>query len=106
MQSRSYLNMPHGLHASPHNSGAATPHHIQETNSLASDEMGVIYGTNISTRHVIGALEHFILNFEVTRPADGGILTERVYRNQLNELELLERHIFEVQGRHLKEHDR
>jgi hypothetical protein len=62
MQSRSYLNMPHGFHQSPHSH--STPQHMQETNSLASDDVGVIYGTNIHGKNVLNALENFILNFE------------------------------------------
>ena len=66
MQSRSYLSMPHGIHQSPHNH-SGTPQHIQETNSLASDEVGVIYGTNINSKSVITSLENFIMNFEEVR---------------------------------------
>lgn len=85
IQSRSYLNLPHGIHQSPHNH-SGTPPHIQETNSLASDDIGVIYGTNINTKHVITALENFIMNFEVMRLCEGADVSEKVYRNQLNEL--------------------
>lgn len=52
--SRSYLNLPHSIRQSPQNTG--TPHMIQETNSNASEDTGVIYGTNISTKNVIGLL--------------------------------------------------
>jgi len=55
--------MPHGLHQSPHNSGTHTPQHMHDTNSQASDDIGVIYGTNISMKHVVNALERFILHF-------------------------------------------
>ncbi len=76
MQSRSYLNLPHGIHQSPHNhSGTHTPHHMQETNSLTSDDNGVLYGTNINAKHVISALENFIVNFEVMRPCDGSLVS-------------------------------
>jgi len=79
--------MPHAIHQSPHNhSGIFTPHQIQETNSLASDEGGVIYGTNISMKNVVSSLENFIVNFEVTRLVDGTSVTEKIYRNQLYDL--------------------
>jgi len=80
---------------------------MQDTNSQASDEAAFIYGTNISMKQVTSALEKFILTFESTRrTADGDVVTELIYRNQLNDLELLESTIFEVQGTHLKDFDR
>lgn len=84
--------MPHAIHQSPHNSG--TPQHMQDVNSQTSEDIGVIYGTNISMKQVLNALERFILHFENTRVQDGEAVTELIYRNQLNELEILERTIF------------
>lgn len=86
--------MPHGVMASPNNSG--TPQHMQDTNSQVSEDAGIIYGTNISCKLVHNALERFILHFENTRLLEGEPVTELTYRNQLNELELLERTTFEV----------
>ena len=57
-------------------------------------------------KNVVSSLENFIVNFEVTRLVDGTSVTEKIYRNQLYDLQLTEGYIFEVQGRHLKEHDR
>ena len=68
--------------------------------------MGVIYGTNISWKNVTAQIERFILSFESTRMLNGEPVTELIYRSQLNDLELLERSIFEVLGVHLKEFDR
>ena len=62
--------MPHGIHQSPHNH-SGTPQHIQETNSLASDDVGVIYGTNINSKHVIDSLENFVLTFEEVKLIEG-----------------------------------
>lgn len=108
IQSRSYLNnnMAH-LHQSPHNySGTHTPRHYNETNSLNSDENGLIYGTNISSKQVMNALERFVLDFEVTERIGNDHVTEKTYHNQLNEMESKEECIFEVNGKHIKEHDR
>jgi hypothetical protein len=80
---------------------------MHDTNSQISEELGVIYGTNISMKVVTNALERFIMHFECTRrTGEGETVTELIYRNQLNELELLESTIFEVQGTHLKDYDR
>ena len=35
-----------------------------------------------------------------------GLVREKIYRSQLDDLEMMERNIFEVQGTHLKEYDR
>lgn len=42
---------------------------------MVSEETGVIYGTNISTKIVINSLEKFILDFEVTKIHDGETTT-------------------------------
>ena len=52
MHPRPYLNMQQLMHQSPQNHGVRSPNMIQETNSLMSDEGGVIFGTNISTGKV------------------------------------------------------
>lgn len=39
------------------------------------------------------------------RTNEGETVTELIYRNQLNDMELMENSIFEVQGRHLKEYN-
>lgn len=47
----------------------------------------MIYGTNISMKHVTARLELFIMGFESTRlTAEGEAVTELIYRNQLNDL--------------------
>jgi DNA replicative helicase MCM subunit Mcm2 (Cdc46/Mcm family) len=75
---------------------------IQETNSIISEDGGVIFGTNVSTSNVIAALESFVLNFEIIRDNP-----EKVYQQKLSDLGLdIGGDIFEVQGTHLKEFDR
>jgi hypothetical protein len=60
---------------------------MQDSNSQASEEAAFIYGTNISMKQVTSTLEKFILTFEHTkRTSDGEMVTELIYRNQLNDL--------------------
>lgn len=46
-------------------SNFVSPQMIYETNSMMSEDAGVIFGTNVSTTKVMNQLENFILNFEV-----------------------------------------
>jgi DNA replicative helicase MCM subunit Mcm2 (Cdc46/Mcm family) len=78
---------------------------IQETNSLLSEDGGVIFGTNISTSKVMGELERFIREFEVAQ-AQGGdsSANEKYYYQKLSDYGLdIGSDVFEVKGTHLKE---
>lgn len=55
---------------------------INETRSVQSDESNMIYGTNISTRHVYALLERFINEFETFFPEME--TTEHIYQTQLS----------------------
>jgi DNA replicative helicase MCM subunit Mcm2 (Cdc46/Mcm family) len=55
---------------------------------------------------VLAALERFVMEFEVCHEIEGEVVSEKVYRAQLNELEVMEATTFSVDGRHIKEFDR
>jgi hypothetical protein len=63
VQSRSYLPISHGIRGSPPHSGTQSPHMIQETNSMISEDSQLIFGTYVSTSNAISTLENFVLNF-------------------------------------------
>lgn len=106
MQTRPYLNLSYGLQSPQNNSGTRSPHMIQETNSALSDDTGVIYGTNISSKTVMSSIERFIQEFETTYISGEETHTEKCYLRQLTDLDLVDTTMFYVQGSHIKEYDR
>ena len=65
----------------------------------------MIYGTNISSKNVMGLLEKFVLEYEQTFTVDEETHNEKVYYRQLMELDMLESTTFNVRGSHIKEYD-
>jgi hypothetical protein len=61
-----------------------------------------IYGTTINIRRAMANMERFILEFEVCHAVEEEVVSEKVYRAQLNEMEVTESHCFAVDGRHIK----
>jgi hypothetical protein len=84
LQSRPYLGGFNGYHHTP------VPDALQDTLSLRSDNDGQIYGTTIVYSRAFAQIEKFVLEFEVVVEMEGEAVSEKIYRNQLNELELLE----------------
>jgi sporulation-control protein spo0M len=68
-----------------------------------SEDGGVIFGTNISTAKVMGELERFIQEFEVS-PTEGDYsANEKYYYQKLSDYGLdIGSDVFEVRGTHLK----
>lgn len=106
MHPRTYLNMQQLVHQSPNHPGGRTPNMIHDTNSLVSEEGGVIFGTNISTAKVFKEIERFINSYEATRMEGEDAVNELIYQQKFNDVGLdLIGDIFEVKAVHLREFD-
>lgn len=75
-------------------------------NDMYPEEGEHIYGTTIRIRKAMASIEKFVLDFEHTSEVEGEVVSEKIYRRQLNDLDNEELTLFIVDGRHIKEFDR